>query len=108
MEENQPCKLVISDYALRRKVCEKLDMINSSYNWKDVAGQLNLFSVDEIKTIEDKVYRCFKFSPMDHVLTTWEQRDPGCSLERLVSILRDIKRLDVVCDLGYPVDLESS
>lgn len=108
MEENQPCKLVISDYALRRKVCEKLDMINSSYNWKDVAGQLNLFSVDEIKTIEDKVYRCFKFSPMDHVLTTWEQRDPGCSLERLVSILRDIQRLDVVCDLGYPVDLESS
>lgn len=41
---------------------------------------------------------------MEDVLSRWEQRDPQCSLERLVSILREIQRLDVVCELGYPVD----
>ena len=41
---------------------------------------------------------------MEDVLSRWEQRDPQCSLERLVSILRQIQRLDVVGELGYPVD----
>ena len=41
---------------------------------------------------------------MEDVLSRWEQRDPQCSLERLVSILREIQRLDVVRELGYPVD----
>ena len=45
---------------------------------------------------------------MDHVLSVWEQRDPECSLERFVSILQEIERLDVVMDLGFPVDLECS
>lgn len=81
----------------------------SKYNWRDVAGHAQLgFQLDEIKSIEDKAQRCPNFSPMEHILTTWEQRDPGCSLDRLVSILRDIQRLDVVNDLGFSVDLESS
>jgi len=108
MGEKQTCNPVISDYALRKKVCEKLDLtLYSRNNWQDVAAQLE-FSADEIKTIEDKSHRCLKFSPMDYVLTTWEQKDPGCSLERLVSILQQLQRLDVVCDLGFSVDLEGS
>ena len=105
MGEKRTSKLVISDYTLRKKVCEKLDIITSCYNWRDVAGQLQ-FSLDEIKTVEGMTHRCLNFSPMDYVLTAWEQRDPGCSLDTLVNILRDIKRLDVVSDLGFPVDLE--
>ena len=103
------CNLIIPDYALRKKVCEKLHVTAySRYNWRDVAGQLGVFPADEIKSIEDKVHRCLKFSPMDHVLSVWEQRDPECSLERFVSILQEIERFDVVMDLGFPVDLESS
>ena len=41
---------------------------------------------------------------MEDVLSRWEQRDPQSSLERLVSILRQIQRLDVVGEVGYPVD----
>ena len=77
--------------------------MHSCYNWKDVAGQLE-FSVEDINDIEDLAYRRHGFSPMENVLLRWEQRDPQCSLERLVSILRGIQRLDVVCELGYPVD----
>ena len=77
--------------------------MHSCYNWKDVAGRLE-FSVEDINNIEYWSYRHHGFSPMEDVLSRWEQRDPQCSLERLVSILRQIQRLDVVCELGYPVD----
>ena len=77
--------------------------MHSCYNWKDVAGRLE-FSVEDINNIEYRSYRDHRFSPMEDVLSRWEQRDPQCSLERLVSILREIQRLDVVCELGYPVD----
>ncbi|KAL9957120.1 hypothetical protein ACROYT_G038722 [Oculina patagonica] len=104
---NQACKPVIPDYAKRKEICSKLDItMYSGNNWRDVAGKLG-FDVQEIKSLDDKAQKCPNFSPMEHVLTKWEQRDPGCSLDRLVSILRDIERLDVVSDLGFPVDLES-
>ena len=107
--EKLTCNLIFPDYALQKNVCEKLDVTAySRYNWRDVAGQLGFFPADKIKSIEDKVHRCLKFAPMDHVLSVWEQRDPECSLERFVSILQEIERLDVVMDLGFPVDLESS
>ena len=79
----------------------------SRNNWRDVAGHLD-FHMEEIKSLDDKAQRCPNFSPMEHVLSTWEQRDPGCSLDKLVSILRDIQRPDIVSDLGFSVDLESS
>lgn len=105
---NQRCKLVIPDYAKRKEICSKLDItIYSGNNWRDVADRLG-FNTQEIKSIDDKAQRCPNFSPMESVLTTWEQRDSGCSLDRLVNILQDIQRLDVVSDLGFPVDLESS
>ena len=100
--EHQPCKSVISDYTLRRKVCQQLDnTVHSCYNWKDVAGRLE-FSVEDINGIENLQHCWYGFSPMENVLLRWEQRDPQCSLERLVSILREGQRLDVVCELGYP------
>ena len=77
--------------------------MHSCYNWKDVAGRLE-FSVEDINNIEYWSSHHHGFSPMEDVLSRWEQRDPQCSLERLVSILREIQRLDVVCELGYPVD----
>ena len=77
--------------------------MHSCYNWKDVAGRLE-FSVEDINNIEYWSSCHHRFSPMEDVLSRWEQRDPQCSLERLVSILREIQRLDVVCELGYPVD----
>ena len=104
---NQVWKPVIPDYAKRKEICTKLD--NTSYslnNWRDVAGHLG-FRVDEIKSFDDKAQKCANFSPMEQVLTIWEQRDTGCSLDRLVGILREIQRLDIVSDLGFSVDLES-
>lgn len=76
-------------------------------NWKDVAGHLG-FHVEEINSLDDKAQKCPNFSPMERVLTTWEQRDPECSLDRLVGILQDIQRPDIVSDLGFSVDVESS
>ena len=98
---------MIPDYAKRKQLCGLLDISSYQQNWRDVAGQLE-FTLEEIKSIEDKAHRCHTFSPMEHVLSTWEQRDPLCSLDRLVSILRDIKQFDAVSDLGFPVDSESS
>lgn len=104
-QENQTSKHVISDYAKRKKMCKSLDIF-SSQNWRDVAGQLG-FSFEEIKGIEDRALRCVTFSPMEEVLTTWEQRDPESSLERLINVLREVQRLDVISDLGFPVDSET-
>lgn len=105
---SQACKPVIPDYAKQKEICSKLDItMYSGNNWRDVAGKLG-FDTQEIKIIDDKARRCPNFSPMENVLITWEQRDPGCSLDRLVNILREIQRLDVVSDLGFPVDFESS
>lgn len=106
--ENSTSKCVISDFALRKDICEKLDgTIYASHNWRDVAGHLGVFPADEIKFIENKAHRSVNFSPMDYVLSVWEQRDPSCCIERLVSILKEIQRHDIVMDLGFPEDLES-
>ena len=104
-QENQTSKHVISDYAKRKKMCGLLDISSYKQNWRDVAGKLR-FSWEEIKGIEDKAHRCPTFSPMEDVLTTWEQRDPESSLERLIRVLRDIERFDVISDLGFPVGSE--
>ena len=92
---------MIADYKQRKTVCQKLDgTLYSQHNWRDVAGLLG-FSVSEIHQLEDKSLRSVFFSPMDNVLSIWEQRDPECSLERLVSILHQIQRFDVVEELGF-------
>jgi hypothetical protein len=72
-----------------------------------VAGSLG-FTRPEIMELDDKYHRSVNFSPTDAVLQVWEQRDPNCSLERLVNILREIGRLDLVQDLGYNIMLEST
>lgn len=102
--ERQASKCLFSDYKLRKHICEKLDeTLYSSHNWRDVAGKLGIFSADDIKTIENKAHRRLDFSPMDYVLSVWTQRDPSCSIDKLVNILRDIQRPDIVMDLGFPL-----
>ena len=103
-EKQNASKCFLSDYTLRKHICEKLDeTLYSSHNWRDVAGKLGIFSADDIKTIENKAHRSLDFSPMDYVLSVWTQRDPSWSIDKLVSILKEIQRPDIVMDLGFPL-----
>lgn len=64
---------MIFDFVLRKDICEKLDgIIYVSYNWRDVVGYFGVFFVDEIKFIENKVYRSVNFLLMDYVFFVWE------------------------------------
>lgn len=102
--ERQASKCFFSDYKLRKHICERLDdTLYSSHTWRDVAGKLGIFSADDIKTIENKAHRSLDFSPMEYVLSVWTQRDPSCSIDKLVNILKDIQRHDIVMDLGFPL-----
>ena len=71
-----------------------------------MAGSLG-FTYQEIIELQDKACKSGTFSPTDAVLTIWEQREPNCTVDKLVNILREIGRLDVVQDLGYSITLES-
>lgn len=64
---------------------------------------LGIFSADDIKTIENKAHRSLTFSPTDHILSVWTQADPLCSMDKLVNILKEIQRPDIVMDLGFPL-----
>ncbi|XP_029179863.2 uncharacterized protein LOC114947369 [Acropora millepora] len=102
--ERQASKCFFSDYKLRKHICERLDdTLYSRHTWRDVAGKLGIFSADDIKTIENKAHRSLNFSPMEYVLSVWTQRDPSCSIDKLVNILKDIQRHDIVMDLGFPL-----
>lgn len=102
--ERQASKCFFSDYKLHKHICERLDdTLYSRHNWRDVAGKLGIFSADDIKTIENKAHRSLNFSPMEYVLSVWTQRDPSCSIDKLVNILKDIQRHDIVMDLGFPL-----
>lgn len=99
---------LLSDYNRRQKLCRALDITYHSqgHDWRQVAGSLGFTHV-EILELQDKSVRSVQFSPTDEVLKIWEQRDPNCKLEKLVNILREIGRLDIVQDLGYSITLES-
>ena len=88
------------NYRQRLLVCQKLDVTSNpnGNDWRLVASRLE-FTNDEILRLEDKSYKSHTFSPMKYVLNTWEQRDPSCSVDRLVEILHEVERTDIVQDL---------
>ncbi|XP_048576261.1 uncharacterized protein LOC116618546 isoform X2 [Nematostella vectensis] len=95
---------LIPDYNKRLQLCKALDItLNSNHrDWRQLAGALN-FTINEITEIQDRAHRCCDFSPTDVVLHRWEERGRDFGMDRLVCILRDMGRLDVVQDLGYSI-----
>lgn len=106
--DTQTRQPLLSDYNRRQKLCRALDITIHSqcHDWRQVAGSLG-FTHAEILELQDKACRSVTFSPTDAVLSIWEQREPNCNIDKLVNILRELGRLDVVQDLGYSITLES-
>ncbi|XP_031567281.1 uncharacterized protein LOC116302193 isoform X2 [Actinia tenebrosa] len=100
---SKPLKINFIQY---EKLCKALDPItSSSQDWRHMANALG-FTREEIDLLVSKYHRNVHFSPTDEILQSWEQRDPNCSLQRLVNILRELERLDIVQDLGYCIEPE--